>query len=135
MSRGLGEVQIQALEGFAKYHLWRESLIARFPNRQPRDWLTLKALKLYAWGDRRNAAMYPNSDLCGARRSKSGEYKDNHHSSFKRALTLLVRGGFVEVGARVGPDGMPVRESRRIKPTLEYRLTPKGKCAVAQLHT
>ena len=115
MSQGLGEVQIQVLRGFAKYHRIRES-----QGRQP-GWIDLKSLKWYSWGE--------------VRKSRDGSYKDKNHSTFKRALMVLVRRDFVEVSTFVGTDGLPVLEPRRVTPTLEYRLTEKGKCAVAQLHT
>jgi hypothetical protein len=138
MSRGLGEVQIQALRGF----LWKQQI--------DEDWLSLRVIKRRAWGDRSNVPMYPNFNLRQVRQS-SDEYKTNHHSSFKRALELLVARGLLEercicrdnalnrgisllaahVPANVCIDHVKLPFSRE----WQYRLTEGGKCALSKFHT
>jgi hypothetical protein len=116
MSRGLGEVQIQALRGF----LWRQGI--------DESWCTLRCIKKRAWGDRRDVSMFPSFNLRQSR--KSGDsYKANHHSSFKRALELLVKNGYLEA------RNFRLRCSRRLTPYREYRLTERGKCALSKVNT
>jgi DNA-binding PadR family transcriptional regulator len=71
--------------------------------------------------------MYPDFNLRQVRESGNG-YKENHHSSLKRALQLLAKGGYLEVG---------YARPERYRVTLRrlYRLTEKGKCALSKLHT
>ena len=123
MSRGLGEVQLQALSGFICP--WRKE------NKIDEDWADLHTIKRRAWGDRRKAHEFPNSDLLQVRHV--GDVgKANHHSSFKRALELLVKSGYLDIGTKdviKCPDCGHV-----IKQKYYYRLTDKGKCEVSKLN-
>lgn len=130
MSRGLGEVQIQALGGF----IWKGVIVD--------EWRDLRAIKRCAWGDRSDASMYPDSTLAQVRKSGE-EHKNNHHGSFRRALELLVKSGYLEV-RNVWPTFPELERFERSQgmyfysrrtPDREYRLTDKGKDAVTKFHT
>lgn len=82
------------------------------------DWCGLRLIKLRAWGDRSHVTCAPNFNLHPFRQTAEG-FKENHHSSFKRALELLAKSGYLEARCWSSWKRYELRVRR------EYRLTVK----------
>ena len=146
MSRGLGEVQIQALRVFIEHEDHGGITFGDDSGK----WLSLRVIKLWAWGAHDGHLTYHRGtpeQLATLRQNErvfmqtghvpenntgwSDGIKPNLHGPFKRALELLVRRGCL----RARNELQSWQWKKRKRRDRYYQITKQGKCELCKVHT